>query len=341
MPLPFRPICQPTHLGLLPHTEATAAWDVVQRYTGTLPALPLLVSEGESLAVLGAEGFEGVALSNMDVTLDRGAAKEALSKLYSAYLRGSGARQAIQLAAVGRLLHAEQAAFRRARALCGLLIGPISLTLTLIDEQADPILNDGELVDAVAKHLFLRRVWLHKLLERSSKPALIWMYEPYLGVAMSPFAPLGIDALMDAVDQALGDRDMLRALWLPDALTAARLDDRLRLDAVGLPLPEPEQAALLKDWLGQQLATKTALAWGIVPVTSDGLRSVTVGRLAARFEAWLQALQALSVPVGDVLAASLIMPEDTLAYLDAAEAEHALMLTAELSSLIRQSYGVD
>lgn len=341
MPLPFRPICQPTHLGPLPHAEATAAWDVVQRYTGTLPALPLLVSEGESLAVLGAEGFEGVAVSNGDVTLDRRAAKEALGTLYSAYLRGSGARQAIEVAAVGRLLHAEQGTFRQARALCGLLIGPVSLTLTLIDEQADPILNDDELVDALSKHLFLRRLWLHKLLERSAKPALVWMYEPYLGIAMSPFGPLGIDELTNAIDQALGDGSMLRALWLPDALTAARLSDRLRLDAIGLPLPEPGQAGQLKDWLSQQLAAKTALAWGIVPVTSDGLRSVTAGRLAARFEAWLQALQALAIPIGDVLAASLIMPEDTLAYLDTAEAERALMLTAELSSLIRQSHGVD
>lgn len=340
MPLPFRPICQPTHLGLLPHAEATGAWDAVQRYTGTLPAVPLLLSQGESLAALGAEGFEGVAVSDSALTLDRAAAKAALSGLYSAYLRGSGPRQSLELAAAGRLLHAEQTTFRRARALCGVLIGPVSLTLTLIDEQADPILNDSELLDALAKHLFLRHGWLSRLLERSSKPTLVWLYEPYLDVALSPFAPLPADELTNAVDQALGD-GLVRALWLPDALTAARLSDRLRLDAVGLPLPEPEQAALLKDWLDRQLATRTALAWGIVPVTSDGLRSVTAGRLAARFEAWLQALQALAVPIGDVLAASLIMPEDTLAYLDAAEAERTLMLTAELSSLIRQSYGVD
>lgn len=339
MPLPFRPICQPTSLGPLPHTDATAAWEVVLRHTAGLPALPLLVDEGETLAVLGAAGFEGVTVSNVNVVLDRDAARHGLSRLYLAYLRGASTAQNFEPAALPRLL-LEQTAFRRARMLCGLIIGPISLTLTVVDEQADPILNDSELVDALAKHLFLRHVWLQKMLERSGKPVLIWVYEPYLSVITSPFVPLAVDELASAVDQTLGDK-ALRALWLPDVATAVALTEQLRLDVVGLPLPEPEQASRIKPWLEQQLGTKTALAWGIVPVTSDGLRSATAGRLAARFEAWLQALQAIGVPFKDVLTMSLIMPEDTLAYLDIAEAERALALTAELSSLIRQSYGVD
>lgn len=310
------------------------------RHMGSLPALPLLASEGETLAVIGAEGFEGVAVSNGEIVLDRRAAKAALGGLYAAYLRGSSPTQNVTLNAMPRLLPAEQTTFRRARALCGLVIGPVSLTLTVVDEQAEPILNDAELLDALAKHLFLRRAWLHTVLQRMGRPVLVWVYEPYLSVSASPFTPLRIDELVSAVDQTLGYA-MPRALWLPDASTAARLTKYLALDVIGLPLPEPSQAALLKDWLAQQLATKTVLAWGIVPVTSEGLRTTSAGRLAARFEAWLQALQALGLPHKDVLTTSLIMPEDTLAYLDIAEAERALMLTAELSSLIRQSYGVD
>lgn len=340
MPLPFRPICQPTSLGPLPHTDATAAWEVVMRHTSGLPALPLLVNTGETLAALGAAGLQGVTTSDVEVVLDRRAAYDGLSGLYAAYLRGASAAQSIELAAMPRLLPSEQTSFRRSKMLCGLTIGPISLTLTVVDAQAEPIVNDGELVDAMAKHLFLRRVWLHKMLERMGKPVLVWVYEPYLSLVRSPFAPLSIDELTSAVDQTLG-YGLSRALWLPDAATAAALSEPLRLDVVGLPLPEPEQAASLKRWLEQQLATKTALGWGIVPVTSEGLRRATAGRLAARFQTWLQALKALDMPVKDVLATSLIMPEDTLAYLEVAEAERALALTAELSSLIRQSYGVD
>jgi hypothetical protein len=340
MPLPFRPLCQPTSLGPLPHTEAAAAWDIVMRHTTGLPALPLLPNAGETLAVIGAEGFQGVTVSNVDVALDRDMARNGLSALYAAYLRGTSPAQSVELAAMPRLLPSEQTGFRRTKMLCGLLIGPVSLTMTVVDEQTEPVINDAELVDALAKHLFLRRIWLQKMLERMGKPALVWLYEPYLSVVRSPFAPLALDDLAGAVDQALG-RGLLRALWLPDAATAAALSEALAVDVIGLPLPEPEQAGQLKAWLEQRLATKTALGWGIVPVTSEGLRSATAGRLAARFEAWLQALQALGLPVKDVLATSLIMPEDTLAYLDIAEAERALALTTELSSLIRQSYGVD
>ncbi len=316
------------------------AWDIVLRHTPSLPALPLMAGEGEALALLGVEGFAKVDTSGPDIVLDPSSAVRNLDALYAGYLRGTLPTQAIELSALPRILPLEQSRFRRSQALMGLVIGPVSLALTLVDDQAEPLLNSGELLDGLSKHLFLRRLWLHKTLERLGRPAVVWVYEPYLHILNSAFRPLAIDELVDATDQTLGQATP-RALWLPDLATALALPAALRFDLIALPLPAPELAAVARPWIERMLALKTGLGWGIVPVTADGLRNATAARLAARFAAWLHALEMAGVPPQPVLAASLIMPEDTLAYLEPAEAERALALTGELSSLVRQSYGVD
>src|SRR5918997_845469 len=142
MPLPFRPTCQPTSLGPLPHTQPAKAWEAVLHSTPQLPAL--------------------------------------------------------------RLLPSEQVLFRRSMALFGLSLGPISMALSLVDEQLVPVLNDAELLDACAKHVYLRRLWTRTMLERMGKPAILWVYEPYMAAAASPFCPLPQVALLEALEQSLG-----------------------------------------------------------------------------------------------------------------------------------------
>ncbi len=340
MPLPFRPNCQPTSLGPLPHNDASAAWDSVLRYTPSLPALPLIAGESDALALLGVEGFATIETQAGETVLDRTAAMQRLDSVYAGYLRGTMPGQSIDLSGLPRLLPAEQSPVRRAQAVLGLVIGPVSLAMTLVDEQAEPIISSGELLDGLSKHLFLRRLWLQKTLERTGRPAVVWVYEPYLSVLTSAFRPAAATELIDAADQTLGTSGT-RALWLSDLVTALALPPTMRVDLLALPLPAPEQAPAAAAWIDRRLMEKTAIGWGVVPITAEGLRLTSAGRLAARFERWLQALEAEGVSAQRVLAASLIMPEDTLAFLEPSEAERALALTAELSSLVRQSYGVD
>jgi hypothetical protein len=339
MPLPFRPMCQPLHLGPVPYADVTKAWNTVLQYMPELPALPLLVGEGESPVTLGAEGFAGISFDPSAIVLDRAPARAGLDKLYAAYLQGTTSAQSLELAALPRLLHLE-APMRRVQALFSLVLGPASLAQMIVDEQAEPVINDAELLDGLAKHLFLRRLWLRTMLERTGKQAIVWVYEPYLDAAHSSFSAQTADVIMSALDQTLGYQAP-RVLWLAHVESVLTLPEYWQLDLVSIPLPQPEQIEEAGPRISQLIAQKTAFAWGIVPVTPEGLRSATAGRLAARFESWLRALETTGVATADVLAASMIMPEDTLAYLDTADADRALALTAELSSLIRQSYGVD
>jgi hypothetical protein len=340
MALPFRPNCQPTSLGPLPHTDASSAWDVVLRHTPGLPALPLVVNRGADLARWSIEGFGGVSKDGDQLTIDRTVALRCLDSVYADYLRGTTVASAGDLVALPRHNSPEQTPFRRTQTVLGLVLGPVSLAMMLIDDRGEPVVGHTELLDGLAKHVYLRRQVLHKTLERSGKPVLVWVYEPYLTIARSPFASLSAEELHAAADQTLGN-GVPRALWVSDLPTALHLPETLYVDLVAMPLPVTELASIAAPWLKLLLERKAAVGWGVVPVTAEGLRSATVGRLAARFSTWLQALEAEGVPTDQLLASSLVMPEDTLMYLEPAEAERALALTAELSSLIQQSYGVD
>jgi hypothetical protein len=332
MALPFVPHCQPTSLGPLPHRDAYAAWNTMLRTTSALPALPLLATQGEALPLLAVEGLAGVQIERATLTFNREQTRRGLDALDAAYLRGTTSGNSPVLAVLPLVLQPEQALLRRARAISAATLGPVSLALTLVDEQAEPLLTDAPLLDAVAKHTFLRRLALQRRLDRTGRAIILWLYEPYLHIVESPFSALDAADLVLAVDQAL---------WVSDVGAAMALPEYLPLDALGLPLPPPEAAAPILPVLERIIGQRGAIGWGIVPVTAEGLRGATVGRLAARFETWLRALEEAGMATADVLAASLIMPEDTLVQLTPADADRALALTVELSSLIKQSYGVE
>ena len=132
MPLSFRPNCQPTSLGPLPHSDPAAAWDAVLRHLPALPALPLIAGEGDALPLLGVEGFAAVESSGPEFVVSPAEALRGLDAIYAGYLRGSMPAQGIELAALPRLGPPEQSPVRRAQSVFGLVLGPVSLALTLV-----------------------------------------------------------------------------------------------------------------------------------------------------------------------------------------------------------------
>jgi hypothetical protein len=339
MPLPFQPKCRPTILGPLPYARVSDAWSIVLKYMPMLPAVPIPIGANESLAAIGARGFDGIN-DETSMVYDREKALRGLDGLYAAYLRGSAATRAIDIAALSYLQRSEQPLLKGCRAVFGNLVGPISLALLLADEEGIPLANEPLLLDGLSQHLFLRQLWMHQVLQRTGKPAVVWLYEPFAAVLRSPYLPGTPANFYAALDQALGNK-MPRAVWLSDVEVAMMLSGTIAIDLIGMPLPQPEAAAQAAAMVSQMIVERRGIGWGIVPVTPDAIHATTVGRLAARFEEWSQALAAVGVPPDDLASVSLVMPEDTLQYLEPADAERVLVLTSELASVLQQSYGVE
>lgn len=336
--LPFQPKCLPLMLGPLPHNDAVAAWRIVLRTLPSLPVLPILGGGGETLTGISARGLSSHEAQHAQV-IDRHALVRSLPMLDAAYLRGHVNRWAVELNALP-WLREHEVALRRSRALCGCVVGPISLALQLVDAEGMPLIGDVTALSALSQHLFLRRRWLHDTLRSANDRVLVWLYEPFGDTLNDPFCPTSAEQLCIAVDQALG-YDQPRAVWASHMDVLRSLSDTMRIDVIGLPLPMPEQAEAFAPLMRRMLSTRGGVGWGLVPIDVAALEQVTVGRLAAHFGDWLGALEAQGFAPDDVATASFIMPVDTLDDVDVETAERVLSLAAEVAAVVRHSYGVD
>ncbi len=340
MPLPFRPNCLPAAFGALPHSTSHAAWDACVRHLPVMLPLPLLASDGEDPATLAADGFGGAIIAMDQLHLDLSSAHASLDDLYLAYLRNDVESRALDLAALDDW-NLREAQIKRAEAISTMLMGPISLALRLVDEDGTPALVDGLLIDALVKHLYLRLQWLQGVIGRSARTGLYWLYEPYLDVVGSPFSPVDWPAARQILEETFAGTAGVHAVWVGEMTDVPALIESPTVEVVGLPLPLPNVVEVWAPALRRFIERRGAIGWGIVPHTVEGLAHARVGRLAARFGAVLRALDDAGLPTGDVVAASLIMPEDTLDHLYPSEAEAALAMAGQLSGLLRHSYGLD
>jgi hypothetical protein len=344
MPLPFRPDCLPAGLGVLPHTTSRLAWDSCTRYFPTFLPLPLLTSEGEDPATLAIDGFPGATIALDQPRFDRNVALAEMEPLYAAYLQHRWESRAVLLQALDEWPQREREV-RHASALTVVLMGPISASLRLVDDDALPLLGDEVMLDALAKHLALRMEWYRMTLGRSTRVLLQWLYEPYLSIVASPFSPVDWAAARELLAETFGTPGSpphaLRGVWTTELADIPALLEGTLVEALSVPIPEPP---VLETWapaLLQFIRRKGVVGWRIVPHTPGELAQTRVGRIAARFSAMLQVFEGLGIAPGEVAAASMIMPEDALGYLYPAEADAVLALTHQVSGLLRHSYGLD
>ena len=340
MPLTFRPNCLPSALGVLPHTSARAAWDACLLSVPSVLPLPLLVSGGEDPIALAIDGLKGTTIVMEQPRCNRDTVYAALDELYAAYLQNHWATRALSLRALADWPQRERQV-KRAEVLAPLVMGPVSTALRLTDGDGVPALFDDLVVDAIAKHLHLRLGWLQATFGRGARRMLYWLYEPYLEITGSPFVPLQWPRVHMLLDETFGTINGVRAVWSGATTELAPLLEGSTVEVIGLPLPVTNALAPLAPVLRDFIRRKGAIGWGLIPHTADGLAHARVGRLAARFTEMLQVLESAGLPPAEVVAASLIMPEDVLAGLEPAEAETALSLTNQVAGLLRHSYGLD
>lgn len=340
MPLPFRPGCMPSAFGVLPHGRVDAVWELVFPRLRQLPPLPLLAGEGEQLQALAIAGFPGASFTGEQLQWNSAATYAGLDMLYVTYLRHDRQSSVHEWHAV-RAWQQHPELLRSVRALSLVQFGPFSTALALINEDHESALSDPVVIDAVVKHATLRLSWQADALSAAGKPLVQWLYEPYLEVVGSPFVPLEWEHVRGMLEETFAPIRGVRAVWAGHHAVAPQLLVDDTVEVLGLRLPDPEQLDALVPSLKAFLRRKGVIAWGIVPVTPDGLRSTTLGRLTARFGRVLQSLEDAGLSTEEVVQASIIMPEDTLDHLLPAQAERALTLTADLAALLRQAYDVD
>jgi methionine synthase II (cobalamin-independent) len=317
----FAPHFWTTHVGSVPHTGAEV---ISGRLASSLdiPAWPQLSRRTfrENMYVQYSPPLPHVVLdeANEKITVDTtGDLTPALETFYEHYL-------ADDLEAFGLRPDYAQGFYAMLDALRavpgewakGQVTGPVSLGLTVVDQDLRSILYNDLLADAIVKNTAMNARWQVRQLRAIRPHVIVFVDEPYMASFGSAFISLSreqVITMLDEIFAAIHQEGALAGVhccantdWSVLLATAV---DILNLDAYGYL----ENLALYPAELRAFLDRGGVIAWGIVPNTGE-IFSVTPEELAQRLRDGLKLIgdkaraHGVAIDVDELAQRSLIAP---------------------------------
>lgn len=334
MTLPFEANCLPMAPFVVPYPDHRAALTALMRWTPNVVAWPVLTTEPDWW--LAAVGFPG--LVNQTSVIDWVAFETASEAHQLAFLRND-----LQHAAVLSFIRqVEGVPWDREerpedRVLVISLFGPISLGLTLVDQDERPVLDNLMLREALAQHLRLRAGWLEQTVGDISATTLLAFDEPFWNALSSPFMQYTEAEALLLVEECFGSVQSGRAL-IPYGVSDWQ---RLIQSSLSLLVCQPaERAALLA--CGRQLndyfERGGVVAWALVPGNPADRSATSVDALKAEWEALVRYALDADVLTSRLLGGSLLTISSGLASASPADADAALELLAHVARAVRAHY---
>ena len=333
----------PVAVGSVPHVDVAAAWDIMLHSFPAIPSWPQLPRRAylENMYVQFSEGFPGVTLEEDRIYVDRqGDLESELERLYLAYFENDlsqGHTSDDYAAGLGMLRRGEVVFPNPPLALKGQVTGPVSWSLTVVDENQRPILYDDVLGEAVAKHLRLKAAWQERELAKLASRTVMFIDEPYMASYGSAYVPLSRDQVIGLLEEVFAGLEGIKGVhccgntdW---AILLKTSIDILSLDAYGYA----EKLALYPEDVARFLERGGVIAWGIVP-TNAMAETETVDSLVKRLHEALDRLVAKGVSRDALLQAGMITPSCGLGSTAPQLAEHVFELTAGVSAEMRRRY---
>jgi hypothetical protein len=285
----FRPNYLTTLIGSFPYSDAAKTCDRILAAVD-IPVWPQMVKRsfrenmyaqyGDALPSIRIdEEAEKIAFdTNTDLT-------NSLEAFYTHYLEddldyfGLDLNQAVGFAAMfSRLQHTEGTWVK------GQVTGPVSMGLTITDQDRRASLYHELLVDVLVKNAAMNARWQIRQLKSVRPQVIIFVDEPYMASFGSAYINLSreqVVAMLDEVFEAIHAEGGLAGVhccantdW--SVLLATKVDI-LNLDAFGYL----KNISLYPHELAQFLEREGMVAWGIVPNTAE-IFAFTPQQLAER-----------------------------------------------------------
>lgn len=330
--------------GGLPHDNAQAALELIFAATPALPAWPTPPQRSgrDPAVVQAATGFPGLQVEAERIAVDRAVAEQGLDRLGLAYLRDErhfGALAAEQMTSLTDLLrHTEQ---HRPQALKAELLGPISLSLMLVDSHEQPLAYEPALREGLLHHLALRLGWLHEQLSVHGSTVLICIDEPFLTGLDLPFGPLDHDESFELLARFLSTLPGSIGLCIDTTPVWSELlalpVDLVLFNAYEHSADLVQASAAVAGYLDRG----GCLGWGIVPIDPTTLAHEREATLATRFISAVEYLAAAAdLPAQRIYEAALISTSASPAALPAEQAEAVLHMCAAVARTVRTQCGL-
>lgn len=197
----------------MPHSDPVEAVRHMLRALPEIPAWPQLPNRSflENMYVQYSEGLPCLVVDrehgkiHFDTSRD---VMEEIEPFYARVIEGNLDRFAMgeEYAPGFRLLIeavcADDAARSALRCIKGQIVGPVSMGLTVTDQNKRAILYHDELMDAVLKMISLRAAWQARELKRVCPVAMVWLDEPYLASFGSGYVSLSESQVLSMIGEA-------------------------------------------------------------------------------------------------------------------------------------------
>ena len=344
-----------TGIGSVPHTEAREAMEVIKKNLPVIPHWPQLpkISAAEGLigqntALLTKIGLivdNGQRSPYFDTTQDDWA--EKLTVFYTDYLGAVESEEVLEEFAYPEdyaaglfyfLEHFDSDIYKDALFIKGQVTGPVTLGLTITDQDRKSAYYNDELKDIVLKIVEQNARWQVKTLARLNLPVIVFVDEPGLyAYGQSTHITLKSKEIRAELNQVFDA--VAAAGGIPGIHCCASTDWSilLRSNARIISFDAFEYfdkfAAYAKDITGF-LERGGILAWGIVP-TSDKISTYTADDLVKLLLEQIGTLTAKGVPEGLLKSQALITPSCGTGTLSPEQAELVYAVTGEVSRKMR------
>ncbi|MGE4298887.1 MAG: hypothetical protein AB7E47_12740 [Desulfovibrionaceae bacterium] len=356
--MPFTPRFLATAIGSMPHQTPEAALDVVFAAVPHAPIWPQLPRTGlkEQMEVQYCEGMPRAVIDEEKRRLffdTSGDTSEDLAAFYETYLpamdpdEGTGDCSAMALgqdhatgfyALVDRLRGlGKKLPFVKVQT-----TGPVSFSLTIVDENKRALYYNEEFRDMVVKAMAMKSRWQIQTVKPFADNVICFIDEPILSAFGSSTY---VSVTRDDVVAMLGEvADAVRMDGgIPGAHCCGNTEWSILVDAgvdiVNFDAYEyGETIAMYPDAVNQLFARHGALAWGIVP-SSTAVRGETAASLADRLEGLMDLLASKGVDRKAIVDQAIITSSCGTGSLDVADAERIFALIGETSALLRARYG--
>lgn len=343
----FTPRCRATAVGSMPHRDAREAVDRVLAAFPEIPAWPQLPNRSflENMYVQYSEGLPCLVVDMEKGRIHFDTAGDTMTEIeafYGKVIAGDLDAFAISpdYAPGFHLLLDSLAASPPPGLACvkGQIVGPVSMGLTVTDQDKRAILYHDELMEAVLKSLSMKAAWQVREMKKVCPDVMIWLDEPYLASFGSAYVSLSerqVLSMIGEVAQAIRDAGALAGIhccgntdW--SLLMRAGLDV-INFDAYGYFTGMTCYPEALKSFLG----AGGILALGLVP-TSEKIMGETVDGLASMLDERVGALAGKTgLGAGEIMGRCLLTPSCGTGSLSPGIAEKVLDAVHALSGRSR------
>lgn len=221
----------------------------------------------------------------------------------------------------------------------GQTTGPISFSLSVLDQDRKPVLYDPQFFEAVVSCLAMKSVWQVKKLKEVSENVIMFFDEPYMQSYGSSYTSLDKNTVLWALNEVISNANKEGAItgvhccgntdW---GLIMSTSADIVSFDAYNF---SDNLALYIKDV--QSFLERGCLAWGIVP-TSNDIINEDEESLVEKLEYKIQDLVDKGVDKRLVLEKAMITPSCGVGSLYVKSADKVLGVTSKVSKKMKEKY---